>query len=355
MSEQSELLQLVKSSITALDTGTVKLSAVIRSCIRIARLENDFINLIWLQIEIIDNQNEYERVRAFSEIKPHFTKDQLDHYNKYFLEMWMRERPAIVLDKDGNIEKSDLVILKSVSEIENELEGLFVTYKNAQTPAGMHPLDTAVLEKQYFYLRVQAQAYINHYQKILENIKNRVYDFLGQTEKQLLYGQFHADIFEQNRQYVELRLNQVCPEAVKELVAALQRMKDKTPEARAQALLSCRRMLKDLADVLYPPTSQKITGADGKTHDLSEDKYINRLWQFISDKTHLTTSAGLLMASLSDLGNRLDRIYEFTNKGVHAEVEEFEMNQCLMQTYLLVGDLLRIYDKQSTIEDSIGA
>ena len=56
MSEQSELLQLVQSSITALDTGTVKLSAVIRSCIRIARLQNDFINLIWLQREIIDNR-----------------------------------------------------------------------------------------------------------------------------------------------------------------------------------------------------------------------------------------------------------------------------------------------------------
>jgi hypothetical protein len=57
------------------------------------------------------------------------------------------------------------------------------------------------------------------------------------------------------------------------------------------------------------------------------------------------------MASLNDLGNRLDRIYEFTNKGVHAEVEEFEMNQCLIQTYLLVGDLLRIFYKPSAIAD----
>lgn len=354
MSESSELRELVQDTITAIDNGTEKLSAIIRRCIRIARLRNDFVSLLWLQREIIDNQNEFERKRVFSEIMPHFTKEQFDHYNKFFLEMWMQERPAILFE-DGRIEKTDMIIGKNVAELENELDGMIDTYNKAQTPTGMHPLDTAILEKQNFYLRVQTQAYINHYQKILENIKNRVYDFLGQTEKQLLYGQFHADIFEQNRQYVELRLNQVCPEAVKELVAVLQRMKDKTPEARAQALLSCRRMLKDLADVLYPPTSQKITGADGKTHDLSEDKYINRLWQFISDKTHLTTSAELLMASLSDLGNRLDRIYEFTNKGVHAEVEEFEMNQCLMQTYLLVGDLLRIYDKQSTIEDSIGA
>ena len=350
MSDQSELLHLVRSTITALDKDEIKLSAAIRGCLRIARLRNDFISLIWLQREIIDNQNDYERARAFSEIIPHFTKDQLDHYNKYFFEMWMRERPAIGLDEDGNIEKSDLFIAKSVSELENELEGMFDTYKNSQTPAGMHPLDTAVLEKQNFNLRIQIQTYANHYQKLLENIKNRVYDFLSQTEKQLLYGQFHADFFEQNRQYVELRLNQVCPEGLKEFSSALQRVGEKTPEARAQALLSCRRLLKDLADVLYPPTSQKNTGADGKTRDLSEDKYISRLWQYVSEKTQIMTSAELLKATLEDFGHRLDRIYDFTNKGVHAEVDEFEMNQCLMQAYLLVGDILRIFDKQSAIE-----
>lgn len=354
MSEQSELLQLVQNTVNAVDTGTVKLSSVIRSCIRIARLRNDFISLLWLQREIIDNQNILERKRVFNEIIPHFTRDQFKQYNKMFGEMWMLERPAITFE-NGRIEKTDMIIGKNVSELENELEGMIDTYNRAQTPAGMHPFDTAKLEEQNFHLRIQTQAYINHYQKILESIKNRVYDFLSQTEKQLLYGQFHSDIFEQNRQYVELRLNQVCPEALKELVSALQRVKENTPETRAQALLSCRRLFKDLADVFYPPISQPVTGADGKTRDLSEEKYISRLWQFITDKTQKTTSVELIQTSLNDLGNRLDRIYEFTNKGVHAEVDEFEMNQCLVQTYLLTGDLLRILDKQSAIADSSGA
>jgi hypothetical protein len=349
MSNQSELLQLIRSTITALDKDEMKLSAAIRGSIRIARLRNDFLNLLWLQREIIDNQNEYERRRTFSEIIPHFTKDQFDNYNKYFLEMWMSERPVIVINDDGSIEKSNLIIAKSVSELENELEGMLDTYKNAQTPSGMHPLDTASVEKQNFYLRLQTQAYIHHYQKILSVIKNRVYDFLSQTEKQLTYGQFHADIFEQNRQFVELRLNQVCPEGLKEFSTALQRVGERTPETNAQALLSCRRLLKDLADVLYPSTNQKFTGGDGKARDLSEEKFVNRLWQFISEKTQISTSVELLQASLDDLGHRLDRIYDFTNKGVHSEVDEFEMNQCLIQTYLLIGDLLRIFDKQSAI------
>lgn len=138
-------------------------------------------------------------------------------------------------------------------------------------------------------------------------------------------------------------------------MSALQRVKENTPETRAQALLSCRRLFKYLADVFYPPISQPVTGADGKTRDLSEEKYISRLWQFITDKTQITTSVELIQVSLNDLGNRLDHIYEFTNKWVHADVKEFEMNLCSIQTYLLTGDLLRILDKQSAIADSSGA
>ena len=63
-----------------------------------------------------------------------------------------------------------------------------------------------------------------------------------------------------------------------------------------------------------------------------------------------STSGELLLANVQDLGNRIDRLYKLTNKGVHAEVSVFEVNQCLIQTYILVGDILRIEDKQSAIE-----
>jgi hypothetical protein len=35
---------------------------------------------------------------------------------------------------------------------------------------------------------------------------------------------------------------------------------------------------------------------------------------------------------------------------VHAEVSEFELNQCVIQTYLLVGDILRLTESDSGIE-----
>ena len=347
--ESEQILKLVEEAISVLDSGEQKLSIVIRKCIRIARLRSDFYNLLWLEKEMIGVTNEYERARVMGEISPHFTKDQFDKLNKYFLEMWIKERPALQLDNNLQPIATELIIGKGVGELEIDQEGLLNTYQSAVTPQGMHPLDTAYFDNQNFYLRMSTQHYIDHYRSILERIKNRVYDFLSQTEKQIIYGQIHSDIFEQNRQYVEHRLGELCPEALSKFVAAYRRSKENDPESWAQALTSCRRLLKDLADKLYPPTEEPVVGADGKSRILTDNLFTSRLWQYVYEQTGRSTSGELLLASVQDLGNRIDRLYNLASKGVHAEVSDFEVNQCLIQTYILVGDLLRIADKQSAI------
>jgi hypothetical protein len=176
-----------------------------------------------------------------------------------------------------------------------------------------------------------------------------MYDFLTQTEKQLLFGQFYSDIFEENRQYVELKLGQKCPDALAKFVSAYQRMTEADKESWAQALTSCRRLLKSLADVLYPPKQVPVIGSDGKERILTDDLYIARLWQYISEQTARSTSGELLLASVQDLGNRVDRLYDLTNKGVHGEIGKLEVNQCVIQTYILLGDILRISEKQTAI------
>lgn len=76
-------------------------------------------------------------------------------------------------------------------------------------------------------------------------------------------------------------------------------------EGRAQALVTCRRVLKTVADAVYPARSEPIEGLDGKTRDLSEDKYIARLWQFFFEHGGDTTSGRLWLSTAEDLGRRL--------------------------------------------------
>jgi hypothetical protein len=60
-------------------------------------------------------------------------------------------------------------------------------------------------------------------------------------------------------------------------------------------------------------------------------------------------SGELLLSTINDLGTRIDKVYDLSCKGVHNNVPEFEVNQCVIQTYLIIGDILRLYDNRSAI------
>jgi hypothetical protein len=82
---------------------------------------------------------------------------------------------------------------------------------------------------------------------------------------------------------------------------------------------------------------------------------VARLWQFVSERVGRHSAGQLLQATLSDLGTRIDHVYELSCKGVHAEVSESESNQCIIQTYPLVGDILRLTDSDSGTENAENA
>lgn len=82
---------------------------------------------------------------------------------------------------------------------------------------------------------------------------------------------------------------------------------------------------------------------------MTDDKFVSRLWQYISENMAGRTSGEMMLAQLDDLGHRLDTVYGMTCKGVHADISEFEANQSVIQTYLLIGDLLRLNDNDSGV------
>lgn len=349
MNPNNHIQNLISETIATVESNNISLSIVIRKCIRIARLRNDYLNLWWLEWEMVNITNENERLKILREILSHFPKESYEYFKKNLTAEWVKEREIVTIDSEGKIHSGDSVIAKGVGEIELDYRNFHEIVKDSQTPSGLHPIDLYFVDQSRSNQRIIARTMASSIQAVLERIKQRAHDFLSESEKQLIYGQLHADIFEQNRQYVDLKLGQLCPEAVMKFNEAYQRLKNNTPESRAQALTSCRRLLKSLADQLYPPSDNQITGVDGKLRALTEKKYISRLWQYVFEQIGHSASSELLFAQVQDLGNRLDRLYDLTNKGVHDEVSEFEVNQCVIQTYLLIGDLIRISENQSPI------
>ena len=82
----------------------------------------------------------------------------------------------------------------------------------------------------------------------------------------------------------------------------------------------------------------------GKTRDVGPENYINRLWMFVAESTFGSTQSKLVLATLQDFGSRIDTVYSLTNKGVHADVAQAEVDRRVMQTYPLAGEILRIFE-----------
>lgn len=64
-------------------------------------------------------------------------------------------------------------------------------------------------------------------------------------------------------------------------------------------------------------------------------------------------NGAVVQAALEDVGARLGALNELASEGVHAEVTTYEVDTCVVQTYLVVADVLRIRER-ATQPDRLG-
>ena len=77
---------------------------------------------------------------------------------------------------------------------------------------------------------------------------------------------------------------------------------------------------------------------------LTDDKYLNRISYTLFERGGLHTHTEILNQNIEDLVKRIEKINELACKGVHGKVSEMETNQCVIQMYIVLGDLIRTVD-----------
>lgn len=333
----------------ALESESEKASSLIRQSVRVAKLRHDYINLWWLELETINIANSELKGLIMQEVAPHLTSSELKRYWDEFAKLWIEERKITSLDSDLSISSKDKILAKVIEEIENDIAHYVKMGDNAKSPQGLHTLDLYYAEQSNVKLRAFAMFNEKECKDVAVRIKNRALKYLSTVETQVAFGQIYSDVFESNKLYVNSRLAEICPDALSKFTAAYRRGGDEEPESWAQSLTSCRRLLKSLADALYPADDRLMTDASGKERKMSKERYIARLWQFVKEQSK-NISGEVLQAQIQDYGNRIDKLYGLSSKGVHSEVSKFEVNQCLIQTYLIAGDLVRLKDNTSALK-----
>jgi hypothetical protein len=138
----------------------------------------------------------------------------------------------------------------------------------------------------------------------------------------------------------------MIPDAVQRLSAAYENLRSDNPEDWSNAVHSCRRILQDLADAVFPPRDEERTvNVDGKTQSikLGKEHYINRIMAFVQDSSDSKRFEELVGSHLAFLGNRIDSVFHAAQKGSHGTiVRREEADRYVVYTYLLVGDILSL-------------
>ncbi|MCX6842224.1 MAG: hypothetical protein NTX53_08090 [candidate division WOR-3 bacterium] len=285
---------------------------------------------------------------VFEELRPHYSDDQWSDVWASAVRAYNEERRCRMRLDNPLLPGDGLCLQWSIPEIERKL-AFFVAQEPDLSRKILDQGQPRSPDAQEFLMKMYAvdQTIVVELRSFLERIAHRVHQFLSSTETELVRGQTYSSAFERNRVYVETSLIKCNPAALGELQSAMKRSADADEASRSQALLACRRVLKGVADLLYPASNETIKGPDGKVREMTEPKYINRLWQFLLDSTQEATLGAALRSALSDLGGRLDSLHDLMNKGVHATVSAHEADTCVSMTYQLVGDLLRTSESSS--------
>jgi hypothetical protein len=331
------------------DTPNVSVAGLLRRCQRIASLRGDGVALAWLHLEATDVTNEFQgasettRTSLAARLMKSMPAATVN-------EQWTAEYHAYTVRRRIQSGKGEANLL-SVQQIESTVQ-LLRDQEAALVPPppGMHTYDLGKLVADQQSMRMTYVTTRIPLDNILARIKDRLWEFLTETEHELTFGEATAETFDRLRSYVDRQLTTISAPALEQFQTAYRRLKDGSDEDRAHALTSCRRVLKTLADELYPARPEPVTGSDGKSHVLDDAAYINRLLQYVSELVGKHENGAVVQATLQDVGARLSTLHDLASKGVHANATAYEVDTCVVQTYLVVADVLRIRERVTVAE-----
>lgn len=347
MMSVAEIRTPLQQALGEFDLPTNTVSASTRRALRIASLRRDLVNQIWLHWELSDltaskatKKADPGAAQIRAQLNALLGAEEASKRAEEAYMRWIRNR---TLDIDGK----ELVYSHSVGQIEQYGVLIRKTYDDLEVPENLTQIDTYFVAQKMDSSKAKVLPLIQQNDILLERIKSSVHAFLVATESELEAGQQDAPLFVRAQEYLNSALSKFAPDALTKFVAAQDRLYSGDPEDLAHALTSCRRMLKALADAVYPATGETVTDDSGIERVMSDELYRNRLLQYVKETLGKHGQGGVVQDVLAALGNRLKSLDSLTSKGIHDNMSAAEAETCIVWTYLLAADIVRLADGTS--------
>ncbi len=332
MNKSEQALECCEKVLEGLELGTITISSALLLCTRIARLLSDIDALKWLQYE----SGGYPRNKD-GYIVNEAWQIAYDNGRGYY-----------------NNDKEKVVFSETVMELETKIEAQKKAIGNFSTEgvsvSGDYALPTmSNLTSAVANSTSNIVSAISISEKRIAVLKSKYYDYALKKQIELSFGNVTAEVFSIYREKVDNYFSQLSSDTVLKLQAIENKINSDNPEMYSQALTTCRRLFENTAvelfDKYFPNFSEKTYKTkSGKEIDVTGDHYINKLSAVIEKLQDKSANKSLIGTNVIYLLDRIEYLNNLQCKGVHSEVSKLDAMQCIIQTYICLGDILSLQE-----------
>ena len=163
-----------------------------------------------------------------------------------------------------------------------------------------------------------------------------------------MLGDDLSQYYNENKLFVEEYLGLKDENFREQFKTLNKRLLEEDEESNLQCLLVMRSILRGVVNFISPLSYISCEIEGKKKEKLSDETYVERIMHLLLLKAGKGTSIKSLRADLLDVVNRLETTNELARKRIRYVIGETEAHQSIMQAYILLGELIRVYDQESS-------
>lgn len=332
--KRMEAIEACNKTIYGIEDGSISVSSSLLLCKRIARLVNDQEAQEWLNYEY----GGY----------PHGKDGYIKH------EAWViatnHGRKELREEKDGSY--TEVIFTELCEEIEASIESDKAALGNFTTQGFAVSGELALLATNSMTstVSVNTKTLLNRIKKSerhLSILKSQYYEYALKWQIELGFGNAAKTIYEDYQERVDGYFSSLPNTTLQKLNAIEDLVEDGNPERYSQVVTSCRRLWSETAKILFDEvfpnySEKKYKTKSGKEVDVSGDHDNNKLMAVIEKLQSKATHNTLVGSQTLYLVDWIEQINNRQSAGVHAEVTREEAMQCIIHTYIALGDILSL-------------
>ena len=330
--KREQALDACNKVINGIEDGTITVSSSLLLCKRIARLVNDLEGQEWLEYEYGGYPSK----------------------NGIPVEAWEigAKHGRIYCKKDENGKNSEHMFTDLCGELESSIESGMKALGNYTTQGFSASGNYAVFATNNMTQAVAVSTNnlrqnIKTAERRLSILKSQYYDYAVRWQIELQFGSTAKSVFEEYQERVDRYYSQLPTTTLQKLNAIEDLLEDGNPEHYAQVLTSCRRLWSETAKTLFKEVLPDFKGnlfktKTGKDIDISSDHDNNKLSAVIETLQSKATKNTLEGSETIYLIDWLEQINSRQNDGVHHDITREQAVQCIIHTYIALGDILSL-------------